>query len=211
VEARHESDNPKNAAEEIRDLARRAVDHLLHAREVEHEHGAARASAQEQPRQIAADVVRGLAPLPPAIPIRRDPKITEARSKAPRIESPRPEQAKGRPLAGHGQPGVQARTQAEQTGVSARTSARQPGDSGTAAQSPCKDSGTGSLRLRNGSSESLRGLRQGKGRTLQGREGGCHFPDRRPGVENVQDCTPIEPPNDDRDPRPEGPIRPHRA
>ncbi len=170
------------------------------APEVQPGDGAEPPSALEQIRSLAADVVRGLSPLPAAIPIRSDPEITEARSKGSRIASPRPPQAKGRPPAGHGQPGVQARTQAEQTGVSARTSARQPGDSGRADQSLWKDSGTVSLRLRKGWPESLRGLRQGKGRTLQGGEGGCHFPDRRSGVENVRNRTPIEPQNVDRDP-----------
>ena len=141
------------------------------APEVQPEDAAAQPSAQVQIRQLAAGVVLGLSPLPAAIPIRPAPKIARARSKRLRIASPRPEESTSRPLAGHGQTGVQARTQAEQTRVFGRTSARQPGDSGTADQSPCKDSGTGSLRLRKGRQEALRGLRQGRGRRGQGIRG----------------------------------------
>ena len=161
------------------DHADQASTRALPAPEVQAENTAAQPSAQEQIRRLAAGVVLGLAPLPAAIPIRRDTKITRAAPRRRRRTIARPSQAKSRPLAGHGQTEGSPETQAGQTGVLARTPARQTGAPGRADQSPRKDSGRAGLRLRQGRPESLRGLRQGRGRTLQGTGGGSHFPSCR--------------------------------
>ena len=167
---------------------------------IQPEDGARPLSAQEEIRSLARRAVLDLTPLPPAMPIRRDPVILEAGSKGAPRTTPRPEKGTDRLLADHSEATSRPETSAGQTRVQARTPAEQPRDSGTADQSHGKDSGTAALRLRPRRQESSQRLRQGKDRTLQGGGGGCHFRNARSGLESVHFCTRIDVPTRRFDP-----------